>query len=582
MADGASNNDTMAATLSELVDQFVREDRGWCIDHIVHLCAIRIINPFDAQPEQLERALVDAAYELQGVREDLTSLGDADKDEERIEGQAEQEEEEERRFRDIAAELASELTGQEHDDIAAACLPGAGALTKVRMLPSGRILHALTPNQLIGHASLCPPRPRLLPRPHCSSTPLLPQSTLTWLLLVRHLSLLISCLLVFLLTPRPGAKHRANPYRVFLLSPSRFVRPPDPFHLLIRSLLNLSLDRRSICAFLTTQPADSLAVLAHLPRDSLMPQLAWDRSLTLRWLARCPWRSAGHLGLGSCCCCVACGCVACGMLPDMLSLPPSRRVRRFLPDNPLLVLLVSPCSLSRRIIDIQIAYPARRSCRLCTLPHGSVSCCHRMTLTPHAATARHSLHGVDALHCRRKHPPTSAVPIFHTGESLSPPMRLSHADIEQRSRRITPPACQPFHGVNTPHRRRATSANSGLHCLHRARWPYHFSRMRGWLVRILHNNHCPLIDSSAKLRSAAWSTKSAGQSLSCCQHSRRTAPRPISRSARYLSIAGPAGHQPTTCFAWPSHTGQCLTDVRRSNAWASHIRARQQRVAYPP
>jgi len=219
MADGASNNDTMAATLSELVDQFVREDRGRCIDHIVHLCAIRIINPFDAQPEQLERALVDAAYELQGVREDLTSLGDADEDEERIEGQAEQEEEEEHRFRDIAAELASELTGQECDDIAAACLPGARALTKVHMLLSRHILHTLTPNLLIGHTSLRLPRPCLLPCPHRSSTLLLPQSTLTWLLSVRHFSLLISCLLVSLLTPPSGAKHRANPYCVFLLSP---------------------------------------------------------------------------------------------------------------------------------------------------------------------------------------------------------------------------------------------------------------------------------------------------------------------------------------------------------------------------
>ena len=144
MADGALNNDTMAATLSKLVDHFVREDRGRCIDHIVHLCAIRIINPFDAQPEQLERALVEAAYELEGVGEDLTSLGDGDDEEERGEGRAEQEEEEERHFRDIAVELASKLTGQECEDFAAACLPGAGALTKVRAFHFRCILRMLT------------------------------------------------------------------------------------------------------------------------------------------------------------------------------------------------------------------------------------------------------------------------------------------------------------------------------------------------------------------------------------------------------------------------------------------------------
>ena len=129
MADGASNSDTMAVSLSELLVDFDRTDRGRCVDHVLHLSALHILNPFDAKPGQLERALADAARELDAAGEDLTSIADTDDEGEMAAGQ---EEKDERHFRNIAAELASELSADEHNNLAAACLPGAMALTKVR------------------------------------------------------------------------------------------------------------------------------------------------------------------------------------------------------------------------------------------------------------------------------------------------------------------------------------------------------------------------------------------------------------------------------------------------------------------
>ena len=64
MADGASNNDTMAQLLSELVEHFETTDRGCCLNHVLHLSAMRILNPFDAKPGQLEWALVDVMRRL--------------------------------------------------------------------------------------------------------------------------------------------------------------------------------------------------------------------------------------------------------------------------------------------------------------------------------------------------------------------------------------------------------------------------------------------------------------------------------------------------------------------------------------
>jgi len=137
MADGASNNDTMAVSLSELLEHFDQTDRGRCVDHVLHLSALRILNPFDAKPGQLERALADAAHELDAAGEDLTSIADTDDEGEAAAGR---EEEDERHFRDIAAELASELTVDEHNHLAASCLPGATALTKVR-IPDWLVLY---------------------------------------------------------------------------------------------------------------------------------------------------------------------------------------------------------------------------------------------------------------------------------------------------------------------------------------------------------------------------------------------------------------------------------------------------------
>jgi len=132
MADGASSNDTMATMLSQLINHFKQADRGRCLNHVLHLAALRIINPFEAKPGQLDRALAEMARKLEVIGEDLTSLRDADDDEEEVgEERAEREEEEERHFRDIAVELAAELSVDERANLATSCLPGATALTKV-------------------------------------------------------------------------------------------------------------------------------------------------------------------------------------------------------------------------------------------------------------------------------------------------------------------------------------------------------------------------------------------------------------------------------------------------------------------
>jgi len=121
----------MATTLSQLITHFEQADRGHCLNHVLHLAVLQIINPFDAKPGQLDWALAEAAHKLEMVGKDLTSLGEVDNEEEAGEGQADREEEEERHFCDIAAELAVELLVDECADIAASCLPGATALTKV-------------------------------------------------------------------------------------------------------------------------------------------------------------------------------------------------------------------------------------------------------------------------------------------------------------------------------------------------------------------------------------------------------------------------------------------------------------------
>jgi len=132
MADGASNNDTMAQVMSELLFQFETTDRGRCLNHVLHLSAMRILNPFDAKPGQLDRALAEAMRELDTVSDDLTSLGDAEEEgEDGTGGRVEAEEEEERQFRDIAADLAADLSTNERAELAASCMPGATALSKV-------------------------------------------------------------------------------------------------------------------------------------------------------------------------------------------------------------------------------------------------------------------------------------------------------------------------------------------------------------------------------------------------------------------------------------------------------------------
>lgn len=132
MGDGASNNDTMAAFLSELIPHFEPTDRGRCLLHVLHLAGMRILSPFDARPGQLGQALAEAARELERAADNLTSLGDEDGEEETTEQRAEADEEEEHYLRAVAADLAVDLTDNEREALAEACYPGAQALTKVR------------------------------------------------------------------------------------------------------------------------------------------------------------------------------------------------------------------------------------------------------------------------------------------------------------------------------------------------------------------------------------------------------------------------------------------------------------------
>jgi len=132
MADGASSNDTMAVTLSELISHFNHTDWGRCVLHILHRVTLRIMGPFDARPEQLEHALAEALNELDSAGDDLTSVGEVGNQDEAAEQRAERDDEEERHFRDIAADLAAELSVDECTNIAADCFPGAQALAKVR------------------------------------------------------------------------------------------------------------------------------------------------------------------------------------------------------------------------------------------------------------------------------------------------------------------------------------------------------------------------------------------------------------------------------------------------------------------
>jgi len=80
MANGASSNDMMAGTLAQLVKQFNQTDRGWCLNHVLHLVALQIINPLDVKPGQLDRALVEAMRKLAVASNELKSVGDPDDD----------------------------------------------------------------------------------------------------------------------------------------------------------------------------------------------------------------------------------------------------------------------------------------------------------------------------------------------------------------------------------------------------------------------------------------------------------------------------------------------------------------------
>ena len=86
MGDGASNNDMMTTSLAELLDDFNPTDQERCLNHVLHLNTIRIINPFDVKPWHLDHALADAARKHEAISNDLTSLGDMDKEDEAREG----------------------------------------------------------------------------------------------------------------------------------------------------------------------------------------------------------------------------------------------------------------------------------------------------------------------------------------------------------------------------------------------------------------------------------------------------------------------------------------------------------------
>ena len=86
MGDGASNNDMMTTSLAELLDDFNPTDQERCLNHVLHLDTIRIINPFDAKPGHLDHALADVTHKLEAIGNGLTSLGDMDEEDEAREG----------------------------------------------------------------------------------------------------------------------------------------------------------------------------------------------------------------------------------------------------------------------------------------------------------------------------------------------------------------------------------------------------------------------------------------------------------------------------------------------------------------
>ena len=71
--------------------------------------------------------------ELKVTGNNLMSVGDMEDEDEVVECCAEAEEEEESYLCKIAADLASNLTANESKELAAACLPGAQALSKVHV-----------------------------------------------------------------------------------------------------------------------------------------------------------------------------------------------------------------------------------------------------------------------------------------------------------------------------------------------------------------------------------------------------------------------------------------------------------------
>ena len=134
LADSALNDDTMALLLSELITCFKQSDRGWSLNHILHLTEIQIVNPFDVKSNQLDWALTEAMRELETVGDDLTSMGNTEDGDEAEEHGSEREEEEVRQFRNIAMDLVSKLSTDKCASLATVCIPGATALSKVHIL----------------------------------------------------------------------------------------------------------------------------------------------------------------------------------------------------------------------------------------------------------------------------------------------------------------------------------------------------------------------------------------------------------------------------------------------------------------
>lgn len=80
--NGTSSNNTMAVMLAQLINHLEQTDRGRCLNHVLHLAVLHIINPFDAKPGQLDQAPAEATRELDIVSNELTSVGDPDDEEE--------------------------------------------------------------------------------------------------------------------------------------------------------------------------------------------------------------------------------------------------------------------------------------------------------------------------------------------------------------------------------------------------------------------------------------------------------------------------------------------------------------------